>query len=64
MKEKHYIRAEFGVGVSVNFEDFDSYDNESAFPFRLNLTQFEPSDDQLITPTFRIRFRYQFITKL
>lgn len=64
MKEKHYMRAEFGVGVAVNFEGFESYDNESAFPFKLNLARFESSNELFISPAFRLRLRYQFVTKL
>ncbi|MEO9532948.1 MAG: hypothetical protein ABJG68_15450 [Crocinitomicaceae bacterium] len=63
-KEKHYLRLELGVGASLNFEDYGSYDNESAFPFKLNLRKFELSNDQIITPALRLRVRYQFISKL
>jgi hypothetical protein len=64
IKEKHRFRAELGLGLRLNFEDFSSYDNESAFPFHLNLKRFELSEDELITPAFRLRIRYQFVSKL
>lgn len=63
-KSKHYLRAEFGAGLGLNHEDLQSYDNESAFPFRMNLSRFGVSNDQPITPAFRLRLRYQFINKL
>jgi hypothetical protein len=63
LKNSDKIRFEFGIGAALHLENINSYDNESAFPFKFALNKFTISDRHPVVPTFRVKIRYIFSLK-
>ncbi|NOQ73776.1 MAG: hypothetical protein GQ574_17345 [Crocinitomix sp.] len=58
LKNSHKIKFEFGAGAALHMENRNSYDNESAFPFKMALNRFTISETYPVIPFFRFKIRY------
>ncbi|MFT5820684.1 MAG: hypothetical protein ACI8ZM_001929 [Crocinitomix sp.] len=58
LKNSPKIKFEFGAGIALHMDNRNSYDNESAFPFKMALNKFTISETYPIIPFLRFKIRY------
>ena len=54
----HQVKIELGIGLALRLQNRNSWDNESAFPFKFAISEFTISEKYPVIPAVRLKIRY------